>query len=731
MKRILTATIALALSSLAFAENRPSTFNEGFEGRNAGGYYQHWQSNTWLPYGWTEFSKTDYHHNWPDIPDNEWDYTWCTKPSSGLYGTTPFGNCYAHVMVHNWPTDDMKASDEWLVTPTINVQQDDVLYFYISYNPWMTIRPDADTHRPTAQGNTLEVRVSTDDGATWSDALWSSYDDALSLDYEEVYASGANYDWLNKFKPVFVNLDAYYGKPVKIAFRYYGEHGADIAIDEVTVGIPYPDAAYSMPTHYLWPAFTSTIEFPAEPVVLAAPGVEDTWTNNSTNSKTFKWKYTGADGSVAVSEDKDLRTPAYSDGMLADYPTLTSSYGDNSSGEFSLVNNISSWVNANVKAREPKIQYGGLIGKQTDVTGATGFGGVGTYNIYDPDFVGVKHNMQIAFSEDAETLFDNMTTQGIVRDWDFLQGIGTIYPQPAAPYGISYVYVAALINKVAPTTHLKATIHKWERIEVAGVEGYYVGDAIAEASGTWNPDDEGSGVMTNIMFDFSKNPATIDSPVVVLIKGITHENGVILDDIRFPYVSTRSGDFFGSSIMTFFDAYEDSASGYLDFYYELSRIKTENEAHIGGILMGIGAGYSTMTLNGSDNSIECSAEGGSKNFSVTCSVSPENWAVTENGMPCDWIEFEAVKVSANDYDVKMTVLANTGDDREKKVRLAAPGSYIDFNVKQEGLSAISDITADDDLPVEYFNMQGVRVDNPSTGVYIRRQGSRVTKVIIR
>ncbi len=35
-----------------------------------------------------------------------------------------------------------------------------------------------------------------------------------------------------------------------------------------------------------------------------------------------------------------------------------------------------------------------------------------------------------------------------------------------------------------------------------------------------------------------------------------------------------------------------------------------------------------------------------------------------------------------------------------------------------------------DAPVEYYNLQGMRVENPETGVYIRRQGSDVRKVII-
>lgn len=38
--------------------------------------------------------------------------------------------------------------------------------------------------------------------------------------------------------------------------------------------------------------------------------------------------------------------------------------------------------------------------------------------------------------------------------------------------------------------------------------------------------------------------------------------------------------------------------------------------------------------------------------------------------------------------------------------------------------------SDENAPVEYFNLQGVRVNNPQGGIFIRRQGSRTTKVVL-
>ncbi len=47
-------------------------------------------------------------------------------------------------------------------------------------------------------------------------------------------------------------------------------------------------------------------------------------------------------------------------------------------------------------------------------------------------------------------------------------------------------------------------------------------------------------------------------------------------------------------------------------------------------------------------------------------------------------------------------------------------------------SAIATVEVENEnAPVEYFNLQGVRVANPENGFYIRRQGNKVEKVVIR
>lgn len=59
-------------------------------------------------------------------------------------------------------------------------------------------------------------------------------------------------------------------------------------------------------------------------------------------------------------------------------------------------------------------------------------------------------------------------------------------------------------------------------------------------------------------------------------------------------------------------------------------------------------------------------------------------------------------------------------------------AYIPAADIKGGESSICDVEveADQNAPAEYFNLQGVRVENPGQGLYIKRQGNKVSKVIL-
>ena len=55
------------------------------------------------------------------------------------------------------------------------------------------------------------------------------------------------------------------------------------------------------------------------------------------------------------------------------------------------------------------------------------------------------------------------------------------------------------------------------------------------------------------------------------------------------------------------------------------------------------------------------------------------------------------------------------------------GEYFPYGDDEGG---VADVVFDANAPVEYFNLQGVRVANPENGLFIRRQGNTVTKVVL-
>ena len=48
-----------------------------------------------------------------------------------------------------------------------------------------------------------------------------------------------------------------------------------------------------------------------------------------------------------------------------------------------------------------------------------------------------------------------------------------------------------------------------------------------------------------------------------------------------------------------------------------------------------------------------------------------------------------------------------------------------------GATGVVEMVVETEAPVEYFNMQGMRVENPENGIFIRRQGNKATKVRVK
>ena len=54
-----------------------------------------------------------------------------------------------------------------------------------------------------------------------------------------------------------------------------------------------------------------------------------------------------------------------------------------------------------------------------------------------------------------------------------------------------------------------------------------------------------------------------------------------------------------------------------------------------------------------------------------------------------------------------------------------------MTLKIEGTAGVNGVVADENAAPEYFTLDGVRVDNPGSGIFIERRGDRVVKRVIR
>lgn len=95
------------------------------------------------------------------------------------------------------------------------------------------------------------------------------------------------------------------------------------------------------------------------------------------------------------------------------------------------------------------------------------------------------------------------------------------------------------------------------------------------------------------------------------------------------------------------------------------------------------------------------------------------------------IEFELTKPSTVTIgyhkDINQNNYANPVFDF--KLEYLDP-NYTGYDVTG-GSSAVNEIVVDENAPVEYYNLQGIRVANPEHGIYIVKQGNKVTKQVIK
>lgn len=100
---------------------------------------------------------------------------------------------------------------------------------------------------------------------------------------------------------------------------------------------------------------------------------------------------------------------------------------------------------------------------------------------------------------------------------------------------------------------------------------------------------------------------------------------------------------------------------------------------------------------------------------------------------------ESIAESEASYDNSETILTSNpefANPEEGNFTIGASTQQAEFEtgaprwlVPYEPGTSLIETIGSDNAPVEYYNIQGIRIDRPTNGIYIRQQGSKTTKVI--
>ena len=293
----------------AKASQEGVSFFESFEGYDG-------ESALWAPEGWTIESNGD-----ATLTDIEkWG---AIDPAAFMGYLTAYDGQYAMaIMFAEVP------QDEWLIMPELTIAQDEELSFYVSSTPFFfydSEKADWDLMDFTERVLTgdLEVLVKAE-GETEYTKVYSWMEQFDDLSFMELLE-------IDGYRKQTVDISAYAGKKISIAFRYYANNCNALTIDAVRIGYPaLEDVSYMQPFETLYFGFDSQPGFGYVnlPAALYAVNAPLTWTNMTwIDGATYSWDYHDpVTNEMEVSNEQDALTVTYAPDFTSDFTKRNNMY---------------------------------------------------------------------------------------------------------------------------------------------------------------------------------------------------------------------------------------------------------------------------------------------------------------------------------------------------------------------------------------------------------------------
>lgn len=246
-------------------------FQESFEG---------WDGETlpWAPEGWTIESKSSSSSGW--------------EPDGALSGYGIYPADGETMMAISYDIDS-KSQDEWLISPSFTVEENNELKFYAYIHPmWLFNMDDFDWDNYDFVGErevicTMKILVKEDGATDWTE-IWDASTEWLDVPAKDVLNSGPA-----GLQEYVIPMNDYAGKTINIAFQYVGKDGDTMFLDMVSVGLPSLEGVkYDDPLEMLYFGMSEEFISLGSSIAVMPADAEITWTNLSDIPQaSFEWQY--------------------------------------------------------------------------------------------------------------------------------------------------------------------------------------------------------------------------------------------------------------------------------------------------------------------------------------------------------------------------------------------------------------------------------------------------------
>lgn len=457
------------------------------------------QDMFWLPEGWTA-QRT------PSFMSTEDPHTWAVARQLNIFYPQPVDGKYYATCYYN----DDAPQDEWLYSPELTPREGEYLTYFVTLQPFFLF----DIQYFDEASGTLSQTISTADlklyisveGGEWQQVN-SMFDTYRQEDIAELYELAHNGYVSNR--KMFVDMSPYAGKAIRLAFRYHGQGGDSMYIDDLELTTLSLTAGYQLPAGSMYLGMTPEFMQPAGYLYMP-DNTELIWNNTSSfEALSFDWAY-------ASTSNYSQTAHSTTSNLVTNYNTYVPR-AEQTTGE----ENIAVLPTLNVDG------VGGLHDSYTHPAGKMLIGGKAEFAAD-----GVTHKTGASFCSPSKG-YDIMTTdsgtpyfgvgEGNKALWTKLfgveaevTGVGMYVKEPAKPWQMRGLHIQG-VGEITKAYKLSVNVRKFN--VYGSVDDEPIATAIIDVDNITEQDDPSGMKLYNLPFLFP-DVVTIDRDVIITLDGL-------------------------------------------------------------------------------------------------------------------------------------------------------------------------------------------------------------------